>query len=109
TTSDLPAKQATQKKQYNVLMIAVDDLKPELGCYGKSYIHSPNIDRLAASGMLFRSAYCQQAVCAPTRVSLLTGCRPDTTKVTDLQTPLPTVRPDLMTMPLWFRQHGYTT
>src|SRR3954462_13324741 len=89
-------------KRPNVLFIVLDDLKPELGCYGRSQIVSPNIDRLAGSGTLFLNAYCQQAVCAPSRVSFLTGCRPDTTKVHDLQTPLPTVRADLMTMPLWF-------
>lgn len=51
----------------NVLFIAVDDLRPELGCYGKDYIHSPNIDRLAQEGLLFERAYCQQAVCSPSR------------------------------------------
>jgi iduronate 2-sulfatase len=59
----------------------VDDLRPELGCYGKTYIHSPNIDRLAARGMVFNHVYCQQAVCSPSRSSLMTGTRPDTTKV----------------------------
>jgi len=60
----------------NILFIAVDDLRPELGCYGRSYIKSPNIDRLARRGMTFNRAYCQQAVCSPSRSSLLTARAP---------------------------------
>ena len=70
----------------NVLFIAVDDLRPEFGAYGADYIKSPNLDRLARSGITFHRAYCQQAVCSPTRSSLMTGTRPDTTKVWDLVT-----------------------
>ncbi len=66
----------------NVLLIAIDDLRPELGCYGNSHIHSPNIDALAASGLQFERAYCQQAVCNPSRTSLMTGMRPDSIGVT---------------------------
>jgi len=101
------ASAAGSKKKTNVLFIAVDDLRPELGCYGNKLIKSPGLDRLAAEGTLFERAYCQQAVCAPSRVSLLSGCRPDTTKVTDLQSPLRTTRPDLLTLPRLFKQHGY--
>lgn len=93
----------------NVLFIAVDDLRPQLGCYGKRRIKSPNIDRLASQGLRFDRAYCQQAVCAPTRASLLTGTRPDTTRVWDLQTPLNTVRPDLVSIPHHFKRNGYET
>lgn len=64
-SQNLMHNNATKGKQYNVLFIAVDDLRPELGCYGANYIHSPNIDRLAADGMAFTRAYCQQAVCSP--------------------------------------------
>ena len=77
----------------NVLFIVVDDLRPELGCYGKDYIKSPNIDRIAKAGMVFNRAYCQQAVCSPTRSSLMTGTRPDTTKVWDLETHFRTALP----------------
>jgi len=83
----------------NVLFIAIDDLRPQLGCYGKDYIVSPNIDRLAAEGLLFERAYCQQAVCAPSRASILSGCRPDTTRIYDLNTPLRKAMPDILSLP----------
>ena len=70
----------------NVLFIAVDDLRPELGCYGNTIVKTPNIDRIAARGIVFNKAYCQQAVCSPSRTAIMTGLRPDTTKVWDLET-----------------------
>ena len=66
-------------KQKNVLFIVVDDLRPELNCYGADYIHSPNIDNLAKQGVLFERAYVQQPVCTASRASFLTGLRPDST------------------------------
>ena len=67
----------TAADKMNVLFIAVDDMRPEMGCYGNSVVKTPNMDRLAKSGMIFTHAYCQQAVCSPTRSSLMTGRRPD--------------------------------
>jgi len=93
----------------NVLFIAVDDLRPELACYGHPQILSPNLDKLAARGLLFERAYCQQAVCAPSRASLLTGTRPDTTRIYDLETPLRKAMPNVLSMPQHFKSHGYET
>jgi arylsulfatase A-like enzyme len=91
----------------NILFIAVDDLRPELGCYGKDYIKSPNIDALANKGMVFDRAYCQQAVCSPSRSSLMTGTRPDTTQVWDLVTHFRTALPDVITLGQHFKDNGY--
>ena len=100
---------AASDRKLNVLFIAVDDLRPELGCYGVKDMHTPNMDALAASGTLFNRAYCQQAVCSPTRTSLLTGRRPDTTRVYDLQTHFRKTIPDVVTLPEYFKAHGYHT
>lgn len=93
----------------NVLLICVDDLKPLLGCYGDPLAHSPNIDRLAARGVLFEAAYCNQAVCAPSRNALLTGLRPQTLGIYDLGTNFRRSVPDAVTLPQYFQQHGYRT
>jgi arylsulfatase A-like enzyme len=93
----------------NVLFIAVDDLRPELGCYGHPQVKSPHIDRLASEGTLFERAYCQQAVCNPSRCSLLTGLRPETLGVFDLPTHFRDRRPDAVTIPQHFKDHGYFT
>lgn len=100
---------AAQGGKYNVLFIAVDDLRPALGCYGTPIIKSPHIDALARTGTVFNRAYCQQAVCSPSRTSLLTGRRPDITKIYDLQTHFRLHLPDVVTLPQFFKEHEYHT
>ncbi len=102
-----PAMRAAQPERPNVLFIAVDDLRPELGCYGISRIKSPHIDRLAQRGLVFTRAYCQQAVCSPSRTSLLTGLRPDSTGVYDLETHFRDTVPSAITLPQHFKNNGY--
>jgi iduronate 2-sulfatase len=91
----------------NVLFICVDDLKPLLGCYGDKVIRSPNIDRLSARGVVFDRAYCNQAVCAPSRNSLLTGVRPTTLGIYDLGTNFRLASSNAVTLPQYFMKHGY--
>lgn len=93
----------------NVLMIVVDDLNATLGCYGDSDAITPNIDRLAGRGRLFRRAYCQQAVCNPSRASAMTGRRPDTLKVWDLKRHFRDTFPDIVTLPQHFKDNDYFT
>jgi iduronate 2-sulfatase len=93
----------------NVLLICADDLKPLLGCYGDKAIKSPHIDRLATRGVVFERAYCNQAVCAPSRNALLTGVRPTTLGIYDLGTNFRAAAPDAVTLPQYFMRHGYRT
>jgi iduronate 2-sulfatase len=98
---------AAQTTRPNVLFISVDDLRPQLGCYGQAQMKTPHMDALAKGGLLFTRAYCQQAVCSPSRISLLTGRRPDTTRIYDLQTHNRKTMPDVVTLPQHFKDNGY--
>jgi arylsulfatase A-like enzyme len=93
----------------NIVFIAVDDLKPEIGAYGNKIVKTPNIDRLAKMSTVFMRNYCQQAVCGPTRASLMTGLRPDVTKIWDLKTQMRDMNPDILTLPQYLISQGYTT
>lgn len=98
-----------QAKRPNVLFLAVDDMKDWVGCLGgyAGTVHTPNIDGLARRGMLFSNAHCGSPVCAPSRAAILTGMRPSTTGLyNNGQWWLPNL-PDVVTLPMHFRQHGY--
>ncbi|QDV45648.1 Choline-sulfatase [Stieleria neptunia] len=96
-----------QSKPPNVLLICVDDLKPTIGCYGDPVAVTPNLDALAARGVRFDLAYCNQAVCSPSRNSLMTGLRPQTIGVYDLSTHFRDAAPDAITVSQHFQRNGY--
>ncbi|MDB4370283.1 sulfatase, partial [Akkermansiaceae bacterium] len=93
----------------NILFIAIDDLRPELGCYGSEAVLSPNLNQLASKGLRFDRAYCQEAICSPSRASLLSGLRPDQTGITHNYVQFRDLNPDVITLPQHFMAHGYET
>ena len=93
----------------NVLFIAVDDLRPELGCYGKQHIHSPNIDRLAKTGVLFERAYCMVPTCGASRACLMTGIRPARKRFVSYLTVAEKDAPGITTFNTHFKRNGYIT
>jgi iduronate 2-sulfatase len=93
----------------NILFIGIDDLRPELGCYGSDIAISPNLDKLASQGLLFNNAYCQQAICGPSRASLLTGIRPETSGVFHNYIKFRDANPEVVTLPQHFMNNGYET
>jgi len=104
--ANMPARTKSDK---NVLLIVVDDLTTTLGCYGHPTVKTPNIDRLAQMGIRYNHAYCNYAVCGPSRSSFLTGLRPETTTILDNKTPLQSILGDRITLPYLFKQNGFYT
>lgn len=109
TLFDHSSSTAQADDRPNVLFIALDDAMPALGCYGDTNAHTPNLDRLAARSLRLDRAYCNQAVCAPSRNALMTGLRPQTLGIYDLTTNFRAARPDAVTLTQHFRSHGYHT
>lgn len=97
------------KNKPNVLFIAVDDLRPELGCYGQPQIKSPNIDKLAESGLLFNRSYCNVPVCGASRASLLSGVRPNRHRFVDAHISQDEELPGALSLPMHFKNNGYYT
>ena len=102
----LPARAAAQPAKLNVLLIAVDDLRDTLGCYGNAAVKTPHIDRLAARAVRFDRAYVQYTVCNPSRSSFLTGLRPNQSGVTDNRTLLRERQPNIVTLPQLLKEDG---
>lgn len=96
----------TNPKEPNILLIIVDDLRPQLMCYGELQMKTPNIDKLAKEGVLFTMAYCQVSSCLPTRQSFLTGLRPDSVGINDF---FRVKYPSIATLPEYFKKYGYYT
>ena len=102
-----PADERNEKP--NILFIAVDDLRPELGCYDSPIAVSPHLDSLAADGLLFNRAYCQEAICRPSRASLMTGARPESTGLFHNYVSLRELQPNILTLPQHLIANGYET
>lgn len=105
----LGTREAAAQQKLNVLLIAFDDLRPELGCYGNKLIDTPNFDAVAKMGVTFERAYCQFPLCNPSRSSLLTGRQPNSTGVFDNRTYFRDAHPNFATLPQHFKANGYIT
>ncbi|KTE39781.1 hypothetical protein ATE62_08615 [Sphingopyxis sp. HIX] len=108
-TEQAPAPAPGAKGKPNILFIMIDDLRPDLGIYGHPTAQTPNMDALGKSGLVFENAFVSQAVCGPSRAALMTGLRPDTTGIKDLETPVDKAVPDAVTLTELFKQAGYGT
>jgi arylsulfatase A-like enzyme len=96
-------------KMPNVLFIVVNNLRPELGCYGNNAVISPNIDRIAEKGFFFERAYCQYPLCGPSRCSMLSGLYPTRSRYTNNSSSVDKDTPDIASLPEHFKRHGYYT
>ena len=105
----MPAAAQPGRRQPNVLLIMADDLNNDMAAFGHRLVRTPNLDRLAQRSVRFDRAYTQFPLCSPSRVSMLTGLRPDTTGVEDLQTDFRKLHPDLVTLPQMFQRSGYAS
>ncbi len=105
----LLSRPTTAAERLNVLFIAADDLRNDLSIYGHPLAKTPNFDRLAKRGVTFNRAYCQQALCNPSRASVMTGRRPDTLTLWNLTKHFRNAFPDIVTLPQHFKQNGYFT
>ena len=105
----LPFFLSSQEDKPNILFISVDDLKPSIGSFGDEFAITPNIDKLSENATVFLNNQTQLAICAASRVSFLTGLRPDKTRVWDLKTKMRDMNPDVLTLPEHFKNNGYQT
>jgi arylsulfatase A-like enzyme len=103
------SSEAADTSQPNVLFIIIDDLRPELGCYGNKLIQTPNIDRLATEGIRFERNYCQVPVCGASRASFLTGLPPTRSRFLEAVVEVDKDAPGVVTLPQYFKNNGYTT
>jgi arylsulfatase A-like enzyme len=103
------SSKVSENKKMNVLFIAIDDLRPELGAYGIDKVKSPNIDKLAEEGMVFNRAYCQEAICSASRISLLTGMYCQSTKIYGIKLKKKDNLPEITSLPKHFKDNGYNT
>ena len=108
-TVKISAQGVKEVRKPNIIFIAIDDLKPTIGVFGDEFAETPILDKLAKNGTIFTNNHTQQAVCGPSRASLLTGKRPDYTKVRDLKTKMRDINPNILTLPQYFKENGYIT
>eukprot|EP00037_Helgoeca_nana_P016160 m.151928 g.151928 ORF g.151928 m.151928 type:complete len:163 (-) comp23370_c0_seq1:1727-2215(-) len=101
----------TETTRHNILLIVVDDLRPQIGAYGEKYMHTPHMDKLASEGAIFTQAYVQQSICGPTRNSFLSGRYPDKTKSWNFLDSFrePGVGDKWTALPQFFKENGYFT
>jgi len=100
---------ASSAQRPNVLFIAVDDLRPQISCYGKTFMHTPHLDRLAQRGVMFERAYCMVPTCGASRASLMTGIRPSSNRFINYLAWAEKDAPGVTTLNTHFKKHGYVT